>query len=517
MTRRILVVALLGAALPGVAGAQRTAPLLKSDLIELLSSPVIAGREVAALVRRNCLAFRPTERDLADIRSLGASPDVEASIAACGTTPIPRPPEGPAALTASPPAAVTPSSAPSMQVFVRQRRFVAAAGSQQTVVVLAALGGVPQTGVQIALRGSAALDGGGGRDLTVATDDSGYAVFPVRVGRRLATYRFEVAPAAGGVLPGRPTVEIVVRAGPPASAYVEPRAVTFDQGLDSIVPISATVRDSVGHAVVSELVVLGGNPEAAGFRPDTAVTDSLGRARLVVAWGDARRGGTLQLKVRGRQLAWVDVIVGVPVLEGGTGFLPAPSTSGTVRNGLGAPVVFEARTRLGKPAVGRTVSFRGVNATVSPTTANTDADGRARVEVTLGDRVGPAMVFGTVDSLEKQLTLQVEPGPAVEIAFERNGSRVDGRWLVVALDTTFVLRIRARDAYGNSTGVAGLARILREMPWAARMPLARLVSIEEEPSAVAVTLKAARPGRATFKLHAGDISAFTWMEVVPVR
>src|SRR2546426_8454132 len=37
-------------------------------LIRLLSNPLISRREVADLIRRNCVAFRPTPRDWADLR-----------------------------------------------------------------------------------------------------------------------------------------------------------------------------------------------------------------------------------------------------------------------------------------------------------------------------------------------------------------------------------------------------------------------------------------------------------------
>jgi len=154
---------------------------------------------------------------------------------------------------------------------------------------------------------------------------------------------------------------------------------------------------------------------------------------------------------------------------------------------------------------------------VSPATATTDSEGRARVEVTLGDRVGPAVIQATIDSLEKQLTLQVEPGPPTELILERNGTRVDGRWLTVGLDSIFVVRVRARDADGNSTGVANLARVLRATPFDSRIPIAHLVSIQEEPSAVALTFRAIRAGRANIKLRTADISTFVWLEVVQVR
>ena len=86
MRRTLLVCILLGVSGFRALGAQGTQPLLKADLVRLLTSPLIPGGEVADVVRRNCLAFRPTERDWADLKSLGASADVLASVAGCGTT-----------------------------------------------------------------------------------------------------------------------------------------------------------------------------------------------------------------------------------------------------------------------------------------------------------------------------------------------------------------------------------------------------------------------------------------------
>jgi hypothetical protein len=44
-----------------------------------------------------------------------------------------------------------------------------------------------------------------------------------------------------------------------------------------------------------------------------------------------------------------------------------------------------------------------------------------------------------------------------------------------------------------------------------------VVSIQEEPTAVALTLKAIQAGRASVKLRAADISAAFLVEVVDVR
>ena len=209
---RTLALLLIALPLPGVAFAQRGAPLLKTDLIELLSSPVIPHQEVADLVRRNCLAFRPTDRDWTDFRSLGATSDVVASINGCAAGRSAAAGGGGGAAAAVPAAA--PVTATTLQVMLRQVRVQAAAGSTARIVVLAARAGLPQAGAQLVLHGTGAIDGGSGRDVVAATDDSGFAVFPVRVGRRLNAYRLEVAPAAGGTFPGRPVVELFVRPGP---------------------------------------------------------------------------------------------------------------------------------------------------------------------------------------------------------------------------------------------------------------------------------------------------------------
>ncbi|HEV8398786.1 MAG TPA: Ig-like domain-containing protein [Gemmatimonadales bacterium] len=506
--------------LPVAASAQRGAPLLKTDLIDLLSSPVIPHQEIADLVRRNCLAFRPTDRDWTDFRSLGAAPDVVASITGCASGRFPVAGGG---ATAAAPLGAAPVTATSLQVMLRQPRIQAAAGSQARIVVLAARGGLPQPGAQLMLRGSAAIDGGSGgsgasgRDMVVATDDSGFAVFAVRVGRRLASYRLEIAPAAGGTFPGRPVVEVIVRSGPPATAIAEPREILFDTGLDSLVPVAVTVRDSIGHPVRGEPVVFRGTTAEMGFVPDTAVTDSLGRVRMVVARSAIRRKGTIQVQVRDKPMAAFDIVIGMPLGDGETDFLPIKIASGSAGNGLGEPVVFQARTRLGRPAVGRTVMFRAVNATLMPSTVVTDSLGRARVEVTLGERVGPATLWATVDSVEKHVNLQVDPGPAVELVLEHNGFRVNGRWVGVGLDTVFVVRFRMLDAFGNSTDVAGLARMLRATPINKQIPIVRVVSVEEEPTAVALTLKAIQTGRASVKLRTADISAAFLVEVVDVR
>ena len=95
-----LVLCLLALALPSRLTGQGSEPLRKTDLIRLLSTALISRGEIAGLIRRNCLAFRPTERDWADLRDLGADADVMSSVGGCtARTSTPRggaAPRGPA-------------------------------------------------------------------------------------------------------------------------------------------------------------------------------------------------------------------------------------------------------------------------------------------------------------------------------------------------------------------------------------------------------------------------------------
>src|SRR2546426_9579534 len=87
VTRCVALLALLVSGVPGPVATQGSQPLRKTDVIRLLSNPLISRSEVADLIRRNCVAFRPTPRDWADLRDFGADSEVLSSIGHCATTP----------------------------------------------------------------------------------------------------------------------------------------------------------------------------------------------------------------------------------------------------------------------------------------------------------------------------------------------------------------------------------------------------------------------------------------------
>jgi hypothetical protein len=247
----------------------------------------------------------------------------------------------------------------------------------------------------------------------------------------------------------------------------------------------------------------------------SAATDSLGRASFPLAPGTLPRGGTLQLRVR--KLATVEVpVADAAGLSGpATGFVPPAARRGRVGSPLGEPLVFRARTVQGNAPTGRVVRFRAVNARVKPDSAVLDSTGKVPLDMVLGTRVGEALVFATIDSVEKLLTFQVDPGSIATLVMEHKGEVVTGREIVVRVATPFVLRVTARDFYGNETSIDALAQMLRASrpQLAARQRYLEIVALEPGDAAVLVTLKAQRIGTFDFTIGSG-ITASVRVEAV---
>jgi len=136
----------------------------------------------------------------------------------------------------------------------------------------------------------------------------------------------------------------------------------------------------------------------------------------------------------------------------------------------------------------------------------------------LGTRAGEAAVFGNIDSLEKVLTLRVDPGPIDSLILERNGETVNGSTILVSVGVPFVLRLRARDFYGNETSIDALGQMLRagRTRYAARPQDLQIVNLESADSVVVVTLKAQHVGTYNFKIGSG-IRAFVRVDAMPQR
>ncbi len=512
------------------AAAQGSEPLRKSDVIRLLSNPLIGAGEVADLIRRTCLTFRPTERDWADLRELGASADVLSSVGACAareprratlaSSAAPSPPS-PAPRAPSPPAAAAPpaSSPPPMVVAaLLAPRVVVGPGAVALVELqVKKSDGTDARGAKLVLRGSSGIPGGAARDVEAVADDSGFASFHVPVGRQTGRYRLEVVGAAGGALPGRPGLELVVRAGLPARIEA-PSQLELGLPGDGALALPVAVKDSFGNPVPGEAIELRPAKVAMGPVADTRPTDSLGRVLFVIRRAAVREPGQLQIRARGATLALVNA-TGPDILSSvATGFIAGDGQRGVARSRLTEPIVFEARGVAGDPLPNRRVSFRAVNAEITPDSAVTDSAGQVRLDVTLGPKAGTAVVTALVDSVEKQATLHVDARVPTELILERDGVRVDGGHIVVELGVPFTLTLKARDGYGNPSAATDLLGPLREMvrQFNARSRLVKLLGVQPDSSATTLTFKATGLGSAEVTLS-GDLRTSVTVEVVPAR
>src|SRR2546425_4343711 len=157
MKRLVLCLLVLG--LPSRLTAQGSEPLRKTDLVRLLSSVLIAKGEIADLIRRNCLAFRPTERDWADLRDLGADAGVLSSVGGCTARAAPPRP-GP---TTGPPSASSPRLAPAGLEAVPLASLVTVpAGSEAVPRGPTRRGGTPGGGGRVVPPGGSGGAGGVG-------------------------------------------------------------------------------------------------------------------------------------------------------------------------------------------------------------------------------------------------------------------------------------------------------------------------------------------------------------------
>jgi hypothetical protein len=292
---------------------------------------------------------------------------------------------------------------------------------------------------------------------------------------------------------------------------VTPDYLDFDDRSDTTATIVASVTDSLGNVIAGEAVEL----NTGIGTPQTATTDSAGRAAFLVTAGTVRRGSAIQLRARGVTPAGVEVAEAAGLSGTNTGFVGPSVRRGRVGSALPEALIFEARLAPGGPAKGRIARFRALNARVSPDTAVLDSAGRTPVHVVLGQRAGEAVVFATIDSVEKLVTLQAEPGPIASLVLERNGEVVSDGRVVVTVAVPFVLRLTARDMYGNGTSIDALSRMLRanQAQLSARQRNVQLLNMEPRDASVLLTLKAQRLGMYDFTIGSG-ITAKVRVEAV---
>ena len=428
---RLLLVACL---LAGPAAAQRgqgAQPLRKTDLIRLLTSGSATKQSIAARVRRNCLTFDPSDRDRADLRASGADSAILNAVAACAL-----------------PAGTLRIAVP--------RNLQAVAGSEVTLEARVLRWDVPQPGVSLTLRGARAMPGGPEQDPGATTDSTGTARFRFSAGLQPGVYRLTVLAASGLEL--RAAVALTIVAAPEWRAQVTPREVVQRTGsrVGAEVQIAVTGAGQMPARGVT-LDLAGISAELVGVAP--VRTDAQGIAQFTIPPGAVRRGGTVGVFASGQRLGDFTVrLETVTVSPDRTRFIGGTEQRGTVGTPLRAPLVFEVRDTAGAPVAGFAVAFETTNGGIAPAIGTTDSRGTVRVTLTLGERAGPVVVTATAGAVRRQATLAAVPGPAQQFLVERGGggAPLTGTLSLTTRDSV-MLRVVARDAYGNDARLTGLA------------------------------------------------------------
>lgn len=87
VARLTIGLAVLALGTPAAAPAQEGGPLLKSDLVRMMTASNYTATEMAAIVRMNCVGFDPTPRDRNQLGNLPNADVVMAEIDRCTTRP----------------------------------------------------------------------------------------------------------------------------------------------------------------------------------------------------------------------------------------------------------------------------------------------------------------------------------------------------------------------------------------------------------------------------------------------
>src|SRR5207249_1067380 len=135
-----------------------------------------------------------------------------------------------------------------------------------------------------------------------------------------------------------------------------------------------------------------------------------------------------------------------------TQFTGGAELHGTVGSTLPQALVLEVRDTTGAPFVGQPVTLTTSSGTVTPSAAESDTSGVVRVRVTLGEHAGATTITARVGGLTRTVLVRVDPGPPEALVVERGDTPVVGSLTLRSRDTV-VLRVEARDRYGNRTAL----------------------------------------------------------------
>jgi hypothetical protein len=192
-----------------------------------------------------------------------------------------------------------------------------------------------------------------------------------------------------------------------------------------------------------------------------------------------------------------------------SGFVLGGGQRGSAGTQLPRALVFEARDSAGALLSGQAVTFTGINASIQPAVAATDAAGQVHVGVTLGERVGSATVIAAMGVVEKQVAFNVAAGPAAQLVVLCGSSSLSGHF-AIRPDSNVAVRVSAQDAFANPTPLLSLRAAVAD----AR--IFRVVGVVQDSAAGTVTLKPDQAGTTSLAVIANGMREYLTVTVPPL-
>lgn len=434
-TFTLLGVLLATLAAPAVA---QDAALRKSDIVRMLSGSTYSVAEVATIVRSNCLSFTPTERDLADFRQLGADDAVLTAVRDCAEQR-----QEPAAQPQQP-------AAPRFEVEPIPATVTAPVDSVALVTVLVRRGGQPYGGLEVALRGSGAVEGGAPTDRVGTSGPDGRATIRVPTGTSVASYPLTIV-ASGAVLTGSTNLTLRTTPGAPAALGSPSSPVTYRGGPLEL-PIE--VLDEFGNPVPDAEIAVAGAPNGSVITRGTTGAD--GRIAMTLPADELR--DVNRLVVSAAQTGTLaELELRFDVRAATMAFVAGTSQTGVPGEPLGEPITVEVYDVAGAPAANVRVVFSVRNGRLDADTVRTGRSGRVSVNVTAGtDAARPVEVRARAGSAETVVSIPILSREGVVADAMAQGARRleagEAQQAVAAYERAVEIEPR------NANAWAGLAR-----------------------------------------------------------
>ncbi len=284
-----------------VAHSQAESALRKSDLVRYLTGSTYSKPEIAAIVRRNCLAFVPSARDRQDLKQLGATDEILREIDRCVNSGN----RASSSEAPSKPAAPAPPVTPTLTVI--NGLASATSGSVAYISVDLARGETPVPGARLMLKGATNIPGGARSDPVAITDNSGRATFTVPAGTHAGTYRMTVVTSDGSPLDGTTAVSLSTMPAGASLATVNPPAIAIGAGARGTRELSVAVNDAFGNPVSKATVQLRPYPQRTGLGTLTQATNDAGVAKFSIQTQPLQAGDSLVVSVGDHAVASVRV------------------------------------------------------------------------------------------------------------------------------------------------------------------------------------------------------------------